>query len=180
MEQINFWCAAENLSPLLHFTTTSKKHKPFTLYVCFLGIRLSEDTNLFAIVSTISRKLPNLYQENQYVDKRNITTKICRAVHNKQDSHFNTTALLSHSSLQRWIQRKPQHLQSSPGTAVNAQGTHKATSGLCYSYFISMSILLSVLKKADYILLLYIKKLCFFAEKSCCSFITLHRKCWHW
>lgn len=93
-----FWCAVEDLSPLVWILTTNKKHKPFTVYIC---IRLSEDTDLFAIVSTISRKLLNLYQKNQYVDKSKMTTKICRAVQKKQDSHFNTTPLLSYSSLQR-------------------------------------------------------------------------------
>lgn len=140
LEQIYFWCGVENLSTLLWIPTTNKKHKPCTVYIC---IRLSEDTKLLAIVSTISRKLLNLYQKNPYIDKRNMTTKICRAVHKRQDSHFNTTEVDPEKS-------------SSIYRAVNVQSTYKATSGLCYSYFklISMSILLPVLQKADSIFLL--------------------------
>lgn len=117
LEQVHFWCAVENLPALLQILTTNKKYKPFTVYICFLGVRVSEDTNLFAIVSTISRKLLNLYHKNQDVGKT-MTTTMCRTVHKKQDPHFNTA-------------------------------------------IISMSILLPVLKKADYILLLCVKKLWF-------------------
>lgn len=74
-----------------------------------------------------------------------MTTKICRAVHKRQDSHFNTTEVDPEKS-------------TSIYRAVNVQSTYKATSGLCYSYFklisMSKSNLLPVLQKADSIFLL--------------------------
>lgn len=66
-----------------------------------------------------------------------MTTKMCRAVCKKQDSHFNTTILLSHSSLQRWIQRK------APASTEQSRHSSQCT-GYLQRYLRSLLLILRV------------------------------------
>lgn len=140
-------------------------------------MRVSEDTNLFAIVSTTSRKLLNLYHKNQDVDKT-MTTKMCRSIHKEQDSHFNTAILLSHS-LQRWIQREaPASTEQPRYCSQCTRYLQRYLRSLLLVLQVHLHVRSSASSKEGRLYSLH-KETSISAEKSFCSFTTLYRKCWH-